>query len=180
MSASRPCFGGEVSLRNLLKRAVFVGADDIMAARCVGRADQVRPGDVFVPQSFSGRDEHEAIADAVTRGATAVVSERLLLWRFLNAWWKTIALLWLDLSSSSWIAFAAHVDHRRGGDTQQDDYLFILVRYAQRHWRERRLLHVAGFERFGNVRSFNDSTNTPPASWPTGCRKLIAPARRPW
>ncbi len=78
MSASRPCFGGEVSLRGLLKRAVFVGADDIMAARCVGRADQVRPGDVFVPQCFAGRDEHEGIADAIKRGAAAVVSERLL------------------------------------------------------------------------------------------------------
>lgn len=78
MTASRPCFGGEVSLRNLLKRAVFVGADDITVARCVGRADQVRPGDLFVPQSFSGRDEHEHIADAIARGAAAVVSERLL------------------------------------------------------------------------------------------------------
>ncbi len=78
MTASRPCFGGEVSLRNLLKRAVFVGADDITASRCVGRADQVRPGDVFVPQCFAGRDEHEAIGDAIARGAVAVVSERLL------------------------------------------------------------------------------------------------------
>ncbi len=93
MTASRPCFGGEVSLRNLLKRAVFVGADDIMATRCVGRADQVRPGDVFVPQSFSGRDEHEAIADAVKRGAVAVVSSDCCRSPFPNAWWKTIAWL---------------------------------------------------------------------------------------
>lgn len=78
MTASRPCFGGEVSLRSLLERAVFVGADDIRVKRCVGRADQCRPGDLFVPQSFSGRDEHDAIEEAVARGAAAVVSERLL------------------------------------------------------------------------------------------------------
>ncbi len=78
MSASRPCFGGEVSLRSLLERAVFVGADDIRARRCVGRAEQCRPGDLFVPQTIGGRDEHESIQDAVRRGATAVVTERLL------------------------------------------------------------------------------------------------------
>ena len=78
MSASRPCFGGEVSLRSLLERAVFVGADDIRARRCVGRADQCRPGDLFVPQAFSGTDETEAVQEAVRRGAAAVVTERLL------------------------------------------------------------------------------------------------------
>lgn len=78
MSASRPCFGGEVSLRNLLERAVFVGAEDIRVQRCVGRAEQCRPGDLFVPQTFTGRDEHEAIEEAVKRGAAAVVCERLL------------------------------------------------------------------------------------------------------
>ena len=78
MSGSRPCFGGEVSLRSLLERAVFVGAEDIQARRCVGRAEHCRPGDLFVPQAFSGLDEHEAIQDAVRRGAAAVVTERLL------------------------------------------------------------------------------------------------------
>ncbi len=78
MSASRPCFDGEISLRSLLERAVFVGAEDIVARHCVGKAELCRPGDLFVPQSFSGRDEHEAIHEAIARGASAVVAERLL------------------------------------------------------------------------------------------------------
>lgn len=78
MSAARPYFEGEVSLRSLLERAVFVGTDDIRTRRCVGRAEQCRPGDLFVPQFFSGRDEHEAIEEAISRGAAAVVTERLL------------------------------------------------------------------------------------------------------
>lgn len=78
MSESRPCFGGEVSLRTLLDRAVFVGTEDIRARRCVGRADQCRPGDLFVPQTRAGHDEHDAIEEAIKRGAEAVVSERLL------------------------------------------------------------------------------------------------------
>lgn len=78
MSASRPCFGGEVSLRSLLERAVFVGAEDIRTRRCVGRAELCRPGDLFVPQAFGGTDEHDAAEAAVRRGAAAVVTERLL------------------------------------------------------------------------------------------------------
>lgn len=78
MSASRPGASNDVSLRSLLERAVFVGADDIRVRRCVGRAELCRPGDLFVPQAYHGRDEHEAIDEAVRRGAVAVVTERLL------------------------------------------------------------------------------------------------------
>ncbi|MGN6136789.1 MAG: Mur ligase family protein [Aureliella sp.] len=62
----------------MLERAVFVGAEDIRARRCVGRAEQCRPGDLFVPQAFGGTDEHEAVEEAVRRGAAAIVTERLL------------------------------------------------------------------------------------------------------
>lgn len=67
-----------VSLRSFLAEAVFVGAEDIEVRRCVNRAQRCQPGDVFVPDSTAGEDQHDFAEEAVRRGAVAVVSERLL------------------------------------------------------------------------------------------------------
>ncbi len=79
MSTSTP--GGAcstVSLRTLLREAVFVGADDIRAHRCVHKADQCRVGDIYVPMQGPTGDGHDEVEQAVRRGASAVVAERLL------------------------------------------------------------------------------------------------------
>lgn len=68
---------GILSLRGFLTEAVFVGAEDISVSRCVNRADQCQPGDVFIPQ-LGTCDEHDRVEEAVRRGAVAVVTERLL------------------------------------------------------------------------------------------------------
>ncbi|MFO1064145.1 MAG: Mur ligase family protein [Pirellulales bacterium] len=78
MSTSRRRPEGALSLRSLLKKAVFVGAEDICVSRCVGKAEHCRPGDCFVPQISGDVDQHEAVELAVKNGAVAVVSERLL------------------------------------------------------------------------------------------------------
>ncbi|MCA9191376.1 MAG: hypothetical protein KDB03_06435 [Planctomycetales bacterium] len=82
MSASKNGEGSKssqvVSLRKTLREAVFVGAEDILASRCVDVAARCSPGDVFVPRVSAASDEHEQIDEAVRRGATAVVAERLL------------------------------------------------------------------------------------------------------
>ncbi len=67
-----------ISLRGLLKQAVFVGAEDIRVLRCVDRADKCCPGDVFVPRRTAAHDEHERAEEAIKRGAVAIVAERLL------------------------------------------------------------------------------------------------------
>ncbi|GIX00963.1 MAG: UDP-N-acetylmuramoyl-L-alanyl-D-glutamate--2,6-diaminopimelate ligase [Pirellulaceae bacterium] len=67
-----------VRLRSFLSEAVFVGAEDITVHSCCDRADRCRPGDVFVPRHAADRDEHEQVAEAVQRGAVAVIAERLL------------------------------------------------------------------------------------------------------
>ncbi len=69
---------GGLSLRSFLTQAVFVGADDICLLRCCQRADQCRPGDVFIPRHTAAGDEHDNVELAVRRGAVAVVTERLL------------------------------------------------------------------------------------------------------
>ncbi len=79
MSTSTP--GGAcstVSLRTLLREAVFVGAEDIHARRCVHKADQCKIGDIYVPIQGSTSDGHDDVEEAVRRGAAAVVAERLL------------------------------------------------------------------------------------------------------
>lgn len=79
MSTSTP--GGacsKVSLRSLLREAVFVGAEDIHARRCVHKAEQCRVGDIYVPMLGSSSDGHDEVEDAVRRGASAVVAERLM------------------------------------------------------------------------------------------------------
>ena len=79
MSTSTP--GGAcstVSLRTLLREAVFVGADDIRARRCVHKAEQCNVGDVYVPIQDSTTDGHDHVEEAIRRGAAAVVAERLL------------------------------------------------------------------------------------------------------
>ena len=79
MSISTP--GGAcstVSLRTLLREAVFVGAEDIRARRCVHKVEQCRVGDVFVPMQGSSSDGHDDVEEAVRRGVAAVVAERLL------------------------------------------------------------------------------------------------------
>ncbi|MCA9126150.1 MAG: hypothetical protein KDB22_03655 [Planctomycetales bacterium] len=67
-----------ISLRKFLKEAVFVGAEDICVRRCVNRADQCRPGDVFIPRLSAQTDEHDNAEEAVRRGAVAIVAERIL------------------------------------------------------------------------------------------------------
>ncbi len=79
MSTSTP--GGAcstVSLRSLLREAVFVGADDIRARRCVHKVEQCRVGDIFVPVQGLSADGHDDVEEAVRRGVSAVVAERLM------------------------------------------------------------------------------------------------------
>ncbi|HUE72523.1 MAG TPA: UDP-N-acetylmuramoyl-L-alanyl-D-glutamate--2,6-diaminopimelate ligase [Pirellulaceae bacterium] len=67
-----------VSLRDLLPVARFVRSPDVRATSCCTEADQCQPGDVFVAISSDRYDGHEQASDAVQRGASAVVAERLL------------------------------------------------------------------------------------------------------
>ena len=181
MSASRPCFGGEVSLRSLLERAVFVGADDIRARRCVGRADQCRPGDLFVPQAFSrdrrngsgagsceARRSRRRFRAAVACFGTTVPGRRQS---------QAFGVICQALAGSPSLR---HVIDCRGWYAWQNDRCFILVVDAQGHRWQRGLLHIAGFERFGHLRSCHDPATVCRASWPIGCVEPMWPVHRRW
>ncbi len=65
-----------LSLRGLLPEAEFIGGDDIRPLRCTSDSRRVRPGDLFAALPGDRYDGHQFIAEAVQRGATAVLCER--------------------------------------------------------------------------------------------------------
>lgn len=67
-----------VSLRALLAEAQFCGVSDIHVQSCCAEADQVRRGDLFVAAPGPGHDGHRDLAEAVSRGAKAVLAQRPL------------------------------------------------------------------------------------------------------
>ena len=67
-----------ISLRATFREAVLVGAEDILVSSVSHKAEDCRPGDVFVPLHTSNRDEHDRAEEAIKRGAVAIVAERLL------------------------------------------------------------------------------------------------------
>lgn len=69
---------GRVSLRALLPEARFFGGQDVRFASCVTDARRCRPGDLYAALVSAERDGHDQAAEAVSRGAAAVLGERLL------------------------------------------------------------------------------------------------------
>ena len=70
--------GSGISLRQILAGARFYGAPDIRLTSCCTDPLDCRAGDLFIATAGHSRDTHEMAADAVRRGATAVLAERLL------------------------------------------------------------------------------------------------------
>ncbi len=66
-----------LSLRGLLPEAEFIGADDIRPLRCTSDSRRVRPGDLFAALPGDRHDGHQFIADAIERGASSVLCERM-------------------------------------------------------------------------------------------------------
>ena len=69
---------GSISLRALLPEARFFGGQDVCFTSCVTDARRCRPGDLYAALVSAERDGHEGASEAVSRGATAVLGERLL------------------------------------------------------------------------------------------------------
>lgn len=67
-----------ISLRSVLADAQLVGAADVRVTSCTSNIRQVRKGDVFIAVTGAEYDGHDVAADAVTRGAAAIVCERPL------------------------------------------------------------------------------------------------------
>ncbi|MFW6172075.1 MAG: Mur ligase family protein [Planctomycetota bacterium] len=69
-----------ISLRSVLPHGRFLATDDgdIHVNRCQSDYRLVRPGDVFVAVVNADWDGHNHVEQAIERGATAVVAERIL------------------------------------------------------------------------------------------------------
>ena len=67
-----------INLREILPDAQVVGERDVVFRSCCGQWDECQPDDLFVAVMGSETDGHDYAAQAIERGATAVVGERLL------------------------------------------------------------------------------------------------------
>ncbi len=67
-----------VRLSELVPEARFIGCDDIVVSGCQFDARRCRPGDVFIARVSDRGDGHEAVAEALSRGAVGVVAERMV------------------------------------------------------------------------------------------------------
>ena len=74
----RPLRAAGVSLRKALADDLTTRPRDFRATSCTNDFRQVRPGDVFVALAGAESDGHDFAAEAVRRGAAAVVCERML------------------------------------------------------------------------------------------------------
>lgn len=70
--------GREVRLATLFPAARFIGCEDVVVTSCQDVASRCRPGDVFVARMNARGDGHEAVPQAIARGAVAVVAERMV------------------------------------------------------------------------------------------------------
>ena len=73
-----PDKGNCVSLRKLFPNAKIVGADDIYVASCTCDSRKVESGDLFAALPGNMRDGLDFVGDAITRGCTAILSQKPL------------------------------------------------------------------------------------------------------
>jgi UDP-N-acetylmuramoyl-L-alanyl-D-glutamate--2,6-diaminopimelate ligase len=71
-------YSGAISLRETLADARFLPGHDVPTASCSTDWRACRAGDVFIALTTADDDGHEHAAEAIGRGAVAVVAERLL------------------------------------------------------------------------------------------------------
>ncbi len=67
-----------ISLRDVLPGGKFFGGEDIRVRSCSSDSRNCRPGDVYVALVGAEEDGHDHVNEALSRGAVAVVAERLI------------------------------------------------------------------------------------------------------
>ncbi len=67
-----------ISLRQLLPHSQIFGSSEIRFASCCGDSRHVRDGDLFAALVGRRGDGHDYVQDAIARGASAILSERVL------------------------------------------------------------------------------------------------------
>lgn len=67
-----------IPLRSILPEAAWMGADDFLVRSCCGKADECRPGDLFVALIDAEHDGHLQVEQAVQAGAAMLLVERMV------------------------------------------------------------------------------------------------------
>ena len=69
---------GAVSLRQMFPDAKFLGVADIQVSACSGHWQECDRGDLFVARVDENDDGHDFVDQALARGATHILAERML------------------------------------------------------------------------------------------------------
>jgi len=67
-----------IQLRSILPEAAWIGAENFLVRSCCGKADECRPGDLFVALIDADGDGHLQVDQAVRAGAGLLLVERLV------------------------------------------------------------------------------------------------------
>lgn len=67
-----------ISLKNMFPGCQFFGANDVHFQSCSGDWKDCQPDDLFVAMVDENRDGHDLVEQAIKRGASAILGERLL------------------------------------------------------------------------------------------------------
>ncbi len=67
-----------IPLRSILPEAAWIGAEDFLVRSCCGKAEECRPGDLFVALIDADKDGHFQVDQAVRAGASLLLVERLV------------------------------------------------------------------------------------------------------
>ena len=67
-----------IQLRDILPDSKAVGPTDVVIKSACGKWSECQPGDIFVAIADAETDGHNFVSDAISKGATAIVGERLL------------------------------------------------------------------------------------------------------
>lgn len=67
-----------IPLRSILPEAAWIGTEDFLVRSCCGKAEECRPGDLFVALIDADEDGHFLVEQAVRAGASLLLVERLV------------------------------------------------------------------------------------------------------
>ena len=67
-----------VRLSEILPDARFIGCRDLLGRGVSDDAERCHPGEIFVARLTAGGDGHDQVAEAIARGASGVVAERIV------------------------------------------------------------------------------------------------------
>ena len=78
MSTQTVNYADGISVQQILPQAKLIGANSVNVSSCCGKWEECQPGDLYVAILGADVDGHDFCPQAIERGATAIITERLV------------------------------------------------------------------------------------------------------